>query len=365
VDDLLIESNRTSGSIDEHGIYVSNSGDRPVIRDNISFDNYANGIHMNGDLSQGGDGMISDAIVTGNRIYNNGLGGGSGINMDGVKDSLIANNVLYGNHASGISLYKIDGAFGSTNNMVVNNTIYEASGARWAVNIQDGSTGNKVFNNILLNDSSFPGAISVSADSLSGLMSDNNGVIDRFSTDDGNTRMTLAQWRAITGQDAHSMVVTPASVMFANLAGNDYHLTSTSPAKNAGTSQFAPPADFDGLPRKAGAAFDIGAYEFGALAGDYNRDGDVTGADYVLWRKTLGLNVTQYAGADGDGSGKIDQADYLRWQADFAAVAAAGTALTISIPEPTSNAILCLALAIIQLASVRFKLRRQRQPLLF
>ena len=33
-DDLLIEDNETSRSVAEHGIYVSNSGDRPVIRDN-------------------------------------------------------------------------------------------------------------------------------------------------------------------------------------------------------------------------------------------------------------------------------------------------------------------------------------------
>ena len=143
--------------------------------------------------------------------------------------------------------------------------------------------------------------------------------------------------------------------------------SSTSPAKNAGTSQSAPPADFDGLPRKAGAAFDIGAYEFGALAGDYNRDGAVTAADYVLWRKTLGTNVTRYAGADGDGSGKIDQPDYLRWRADFAAVAAAGTRrLTTPIPEPPPTQTLCLALVHHPTcASVRFQLRRQRQPLLF
>ncbi|HMC10808.1 MAG TPA: hypothetical protein VKH44_05940, partial [Pirellulaceae bacterium] len=76
--------------------------------------------------------------------------------------------------------------------------------------------------------------------------------------------------------------------------------------------------------------------------------------------KTLGSNVTRYAGADGDGSGKIDQADYLRWQADFAAVAAAGTALTISIPEPPTITTLCFALAVIQLASDRFQFRRQR-----
>ena len=82
---------------------------------------------MNGDASQGGDGTISGALVEGNVIYGNGAGGGSGINMDGVIDSVVRNNLLYDNHASGISLYRIDGATGSTNNVVVNNTIINAS----------------------------------------------------------------------------------------------------------------------------------------------------------------------------------------------------------------------------------------------
>src|SRR4029453_7405840 len=34
--DLTIEDNETYGSVDEHGIYVSNSGDRPIIRRNHS-----------------------------------------------------------------------------------------------------------------------------------------------------------------------------------------------------------------------------------------------------------------------------------------------------------------------------------------
>ena len=336
VDDLLIEKNVTSGSIDQHGIYVSNSGDRPVIRNNISFNNHDNGIHMNGDASQGGDGIISGALVTGNIIYNNGTGGGSGINMDGVQNSRIENNLIYGNHASGISLYQIDGGGSSKNNVVVNNTIYEANDARWALNIQDGSTGNTLLNNIMLSAHPTHGAIDISADSLPGFTSDYNAVISRFTTDDGDTVKTLAQWQTATGQDAHSFVATAAN-LFANAAGNAYHL--------------------EGLPRKAGAAFDIGAYEFGALAGDYDRDGAVTAADYILWRKTLGSTVTRYAGADGDGSGIIDQADYLRWRANFATAAAAGTALTTSIPEPPSIATICFAFAILQLTSVRFQLR--------
>jgi parallel beta-helix repeat protein len=53
VDDVLIERNTMSGSVLEHGIYVSNSGDRPIVRYNHIFNNRANGIHLNGDIDTG------------------------------------------------------------------------------------------------------------------------------------------------------------------------------------------------------------------------------------------------------------------------------------------------------------------------
>src|SRR4029453_17768498 len=86
-DDLLIEDNEMSRSVAEHGIYVSNSGDRPGIRRNHVWGNSGNGIHMNGDLSQGGDGVISGAVVEGNLIHGNGRTGGSGINGAGGHSS--------------------------------------------------------------------------------------------------------------------------------------------------------------------------------------------------------------------------------------------------------------------------------------
>src|SRR5450432_2899300 len=127
VDDLDIESNVMSNSVQQHGIYVSNSGDRPVVKNNIVFGNHDSGIQLNADASQGGDGIITGAVVSGNVIYNNGIGGGSAINLDGVQDSHIENNLLYQNHASGVSLYQGDGAAGSSGNVVVNNTVDVAS----------------------------------------------------------------------------------------------------------------------------------------------------------------------------------------------------------------------------------------------
>jgi parallel beta-helix repeat protein len=260
-DDVLIEDNIASHSQAEHGIYVSNSGDRPVIRGNVVFGNHNCGIHMNGDVSQGGDGIISGALVEDNLIYDNGVNGGSGINADGVRNSTFRNNVLYDNHASGISLFCEDGAGGSTGNNVTSNTIVMADDARWAINIVDGSTGNSVHNNILANRNTGRGAINIAADSLSGFSSDYNLVIgNRFTPDDGGTFMTLAQWRTATGRDAHSLVATEAGT-FVDAAGNDYHLADDSAAIDGGDPAFSPAFDADGNARNANGGADMGAYE--------------------------------------------------------------------------------------------------------
>lgn len=257
-DDLTIENNVTHHSQVEHGIYVSNSGDRPVIRGNVIYSNNANGIHMNGDVSQGGDGTISNALVENNVIYDNGVAGGSGINMDGVTNSVVRNNLLYDNHASGISLYRIDGATGSTGNLVVNNTIINAANARWCVNITGGSTGNTVLNNILYNFHSFRGVITVDAASRAGLVSDYNSLMSRFSIDDGNSVISFASWQAL-GYDAHSFLATPAVNFVA--PASDFHLLETSPARDSGTALNAPATDLEGNPRPVGSGYDLGAYE--------------------------------------------------------------------------------------------------------
>jgi parallel beta-helix repeat protein len=257
-DDLVIEGNVTSGSIDEHGIYVSNSGDRPVIRGNLIFDNNANGIHMNGDVSQGGDGVISDALVENNIIFGNGVGGGSGINCDGVQNSLIRNNVIFDQHASGISLYQIDGGASSTGNRILNNSIHVASDGRWALNIQDGAINTEVVNNTLWSDQSFRGAIDISPDSLSGLRSAHNATEDRFTADDATTVLTLVQWQALTG-DTGSFVAAPGDLFVS--PGSDYTLKEGSLALDTGETRADVPQDLRGTNRPVGPSYDVGAYE--------------------------------------------------------------------------------------------------------
>lgn len=268
-DDVAIMDNQVSGSVKEHGIYVSNSGDRPLIRGNVSSGNRGCGIHMNGDLSQGGDGIISGAVVENNIIFGNGRGGGSGINCDCVQHSTIQNNLLYDNHSSGISLYRIDGAAGSKGNFVINNTIVQAADARWAINITNKSTNTVVVNNILFHKGS-NGSINISADSLTGFRSDHNIVVDRFSPDDGDRFIALTEWRSATGLDRHSQVSKPQD-LFVNDASNDYHLRAGCPAIDAANPAVAPSYDIEGQKRPAGARPDIGVYEANDSKANSNR----------------------------------------------------------------------------------------------
>jgi hypothetical protein len=260
-DYTTVENCESYGAVDEHGIYISNSSDYPTVRGNRLHHNNGCGLHMNGDISMGGDGIISYALVEGNIIYENGDGGGSGINMDGVTDSIVRNNLLYDNHASGISIYQIDGGSGSHDNRVLNNTLIMASDGRWGINIPGtNDTNNKLFNNIVYSYHSWRGCIAIASPTLSGFESDYNVVMDRFSADTGDTRITFAEWQAL-GYDAHSVVATPDQ-LFVDVAADDYHLKPGSPAIDLGTPLGDVTDDLEGNPRPFGATHDAGAYEY-------------------------------------------------------------------------------------------------------
>lgn len=277
VNDVVIERNTLSGSVDEHGIYVSNSGDRPIVRYNHVFNNRANGIHLNGDIDTGNtsfpgvDGVITGARIEGNIIHGNGVGGGSGINGDGLVNAVIVNNLLYDNHSSGISLYRIDGGAASTNGVIANNTIINASNARWVINLTNGATGATLFNNILYNLHTGRGSISLDEGSDVGFMSDFNLFEPQFVLNDGAFINSLAAWRTATGDDMNSMSLTLAQLqaLFANYVGNDFTLAINSLARDFGvtglmngTFRAAPSLDLLERLRPLGITYDAGAYEF-------------------------------------------------------------------------------------------------------
>jgi hypothetical protein len=260
-DDLLLEYNECLNSIDEHGIYVSNSSDRSIIRYNICHNNRGGGIQINADESQGGDGISSNPRIYGNILYENGVGGGAAINLDGVQGAFIYNNLLYENHASGIALFQQDGAQPSFNDTIVQNTIVNASNSRWCILIVNGSTGAKVYNNIIINQNPNKGSIALDANAVPGFNSDYNIVVDRLSKMGDGSYVSFNTWQTY-GYDAHSLLADALTDIFV-MPGSDYHLLTDAQAINAGNGSFSFGVnnDIEEVSRPQGNQFDIGAYE--------------------------------------------------------------------------------------------------------
>jgi hypothetical protein len=79
------------------------------------------------------------------------------------------------------------------------------------------------------------------------------------------------------------------------------------------------------------------------LEGDYNRDGAVNAADYIVWRSQLGTEGGGNLIADGNRNGTIEQGDYDVWRSQFGETrdsGAIGALTTTSVPEPVSWAML-------------------------
>jgi hypothetical protein len=285
VEQFTAEYNECSYSVEEHGIYHSNSGDGAVIRHNYCHHNYGCGIQINADPSMGGDGICSDARVEYNIVYANGAGGGAGINLASVQTSRVANNLVYGNLAGGIAMWD-DGPgtqWGSKNNWIVHNTVHMPSASRWALNMINGSTGNQVYNNILIHNGS-RGGLETDTSSASGLASDYN-IMARVSLND--TTLTLAAWQTASGQDAHSSSRSAAETFVS--PGSDYHLLETAWAVDHGLTLAEYTDDLDGQVRPLGRGSDIGCYELepDELIGDINQDGVLDNDDYLLLARYL------------------------------------------------------------------------------
>ncbi len=240
---VLIEGNVTSGSLQQHGIYVSNSNtpnDNPVVRGNESFGNNENGIQFNGDCWEGGDGVIEGALIENNIVHDNNW---KGFSIISVQASIIQNNVIYDNGisagAGGLHLTdQVGPSCGkpSSNNLVVNNTIVEPRIA--CIRMTDGSTANIVFNNLCVS----PSSARLILDDVGG------NLIDAVS----------------------NLKLTSSSGLFVDAAGKNFHLASASGAIDAGIALYqgrsAPVVDRDGNKRPAGQRHDAGAFEAGGSA---------------------------------------------------------------------------------------------------
>jgi hypothetical protein len=261
-DDILIEYNRCSNSIAEHGIYISNSSDRPIVRYNECWGNNAIGIHMNGDLSMGEDGINHDAQIYGNYLHDNNRA--AGINLDGVLNPIIYNNVITNNHqAQGIALFQQDGAIVTHGAKIYNNTIVVPDDGRWGILLMDGAQVNtEIYNNIIITQHAWRG--SITAENITGLKSDYNLLSNSLSNAGDGSTITFGQWQAL-GVDQHSIMVESYESIFLSLEKAHYELPVFSPAIDKGNGTLVSSVvktDFSSLPRPTGSEYDIGAYEY-------------------------------------------------------------------------------------------------------
>lgn len=76
--------------------------------------------------------------------------------------------------------------------------------------------------------------------------------------------------------------------------------------------------------------------------GDYNNNGKVDAADYVVWRNNLNTNVVL---PNDSTPGSVTNADYTVWRSNFGQGAGSGSELgaEIAVPEPATAALALLA----------------------
>jgi hypothetical protein len=86
------------------------------------------------------------------------------------------------------------------------------------------------------------------------------------------------------------------------------------------------------------------------VPGDFDDDGIVSAADYVLWRNTEGT-IEEGHPADANNSNVVDAADYSIWRANFGATRhdqhehhhGNGAGRSTAVPEPSSLVLLASA----------------------
>jgi hypothetical protein len=93
------------------------------------------------------------------------------------------------------------------------------------------------------------------------------------------------------------------------------------------------------------------------VAGDFNLDGAVDAADYVVWRNSHGATGALYSQGDADLDGDVDDTDLAAWRSKFGFVrgpltpGSGSLANVQAVPEPASFVLTIMALIFVFLAT--------------
>jgi hypothetical protein len=89
-------------------------------------------------------------------------------------------------------------------------------------------------------------------------------------------------------------------------------------------------------------------YMIPPIVGDYNVDGKVDAADYIVWRNRVGdMDIPN---RDPNNSGSIGSADYISWRTKFGTMVGSGAGQNLppnggAVPEPSLWGMLLSAIA--------------------
>ncbi len=139
-----------------------------------------------------------------------------------------------------------------------------------------------------------------------------------------HSQLTFATWTVAFGG--------PSSMLLGNILSKNavVHLITDNIFLDLKFTDFGPSGNF---------AYQRSTPAAPPPTGDYNGNGSVDAADYVLWRDTFGQSAAPAgSGADGNASGTIDDPDHEFWKARFGnpvPAVAAGTR-SIAVPEPAN-----------------------------
>jgi hypothetical protein len=254
-DDLVIEDNVVAGAQRAHGLDLA-GGDRPRVIGNQVSDAARDGVHVDGAIKRGGDGVVRGARIEENTVWGNGA---AGVLLDGAADAVVATNVVWANRGAAVAAIREDGGAASSGLRLVGNTLVAPEGA-WALRLRERAVNAVLGNDLLLSLDPARGAIDASIDSLLGLASDHNLVTPRFTLDGGATTVDLAGWRIRTKADLGSQAAV-AEAVFVDVGRAEFALRPGSPAIDRGDDRLATARDARRMTRVVGAHVDVGALE--------------------------------------------------------------------------------------------------------
>lgn len=159
-----------------------------------------------------------------------------------IENITICNNIVFNNNRSGCAIERYDtpGTHFKKNIIVINNIFWNN---KWGFFLVENKT--RIENFVIRNN--------IISDHLRGIY------FSKYDMEDVTIIDHNLFYNSINIYGDYAVHGDPK---FVNPYGLDFHLLPDSPAINAGSSNYAPIEDFDGIPRPQGIIYDIGAYEY-------------------------------------------------------------------------------------------------------